>query len=117
VNELARYAWHEARLSKKGKDGKSLRETLEVVARGPRGMPPEGINPFEIPDILYDLWIHFQALASGRQVGMEGNPISESDIQAYCLNRRIQFEEWELKAIRLLDNVALERITFEEQEV
>jgi len=80
-------------------------------------MPEEGINPYEIPDILYDLWIHFQALAAGRQNGMEANPISETDIHGYCLNRRIQFDEWELRAIRLFDNVALGRVTFEDKEV
>ena len=46
---------------------------------------------------------------------MEPGPILESEILAYCLNRRMEFEVWEMETLRILDQVALGRITFEEE--
>lgn len=107
MTQLIEYARHEFRLSRRGKDGKSLRETLEVVARIKGVMPEEGINPVDPPDVLYDLWGHFLRMSAARPPGMAPSPILESEIAAYCTNRRIRFQMWELDVIRALDQIAL----------
>lgn len=78
-------------------------------------MPSEGINPWELPEHLEPLWAHFNWLNKARHSGMEPGPILESEILAYCLNRRMEFEVWEMETLRILDQVALGRITFEEE--
>jgi hypothetical protein len=108
VTELAEFARHEFRLSKRDKDGKSLRETLEVVERMTGNMPQEGINPVEFPDLLYDLWNWFLKLSTGRGGGMGPTPIDEQNIGWFFHNRRITPQCWQLDAIRMLDSIALE---------
>lgn len=71
-------------------------------------MPEEGANSVEFPDVLYDLWQWFLRLNATRPSGMAPSPISESEIRAFCLNRQMHLELWQLNAIRLLDAVALE---------
>ncbi len=70
-------------------------------------MPAEGINPVDPPDYLWDLWQHFLCLNANRPPGMGPGPILESEIRAYCLNRDLRFERWELDALRALDAIAL----------
>lgn len=108
MTELAEFARHEFRLNKRGKDGKSLRETLEVVARMTGRMPEEGANPVEFPDLLYDLWHWFLKLNAKRGGGMGPAPISEQDIGWFFRNRNIKPQGWQLDAIQMLDGIALE---------
>lgn len=62
----------------------------------------------EFPEILSDLWGHFQNLHRCRGDGMAGAlGVTYLDIQAYCQLKQIRFEGWELDAIRFLDIVFL----------
>jgi hypothetical protein len=110
VTELAEFARHEFRLGKRGKDGVSLRETLEVVERMTGRMPEEGINSAEFPDLLYDLWQWFLKLNAGRSGGLGPTPIDEQNIGWFFHNRRITPQCWQLDAIRMLDSIALESL-------
>jgi len=107
VIDLVEFAQHEFRLSKRNKDGQSLRETLATVERMTGRMPAEGINPGEIPDLLVDLWNHFLRLNATRNVGMGTCPITELEIFAFCANRRMRLSTWEIDVIRRLDDIAL----------
>lgn len=108
MTQLLDFARHEFRLNKRDKDGKSLRETLEVVERMTGQMPEEGINPVEFPDLLYDLWHWFLRMNAGRCSGMGPAPITEQEIGWFFRNRKIAPEVWQLDAIRMLDGIALE---------
>lgn len=108
---MLEFARHEFRLGKRGKDGKSLRETLEVVARMKGGaMPEEGINPADFPDELAHVWRWFMDLNASRQPsGMAGlAAITYPDMQAYFQLRREHPAPWELDLLKRLDSVALE---------
>jgi hypothetical protein len=107
VSELVEFARHEFRLNKRGKDGQSLRDTLTVVERMKGFMPPEGVNPQEFPDTLYELWNWFLALHCARPTGIGISPILESEIRAFCLNRSIRMTCMEIDAIRSLDRAAM----------
>lgn len=62
----------------------------------------------EFPEILSDLWDHFQNLHRCRGVGMSGAlGVTYLDIQAYSQLKQLRFEGWELDAIRFLDIVFL----------
>lgn len=68
-------------------------------------MPEEGINPIEFPTLVADVWEWFQSLSGTRQSGMAANPISEQEIHFFFKNRKIDYEIWQIEAIRLLDGV------------
>ena len=109
--QLVAWAGHEFRLGKRGKDGQSLRETLEVVAKMKGVMPEEGINPEEFSGVLYELWTRFLEMNAKRRSGLNGpDPITHLDLQAYCWLHRMRFEGWELATIHQLDALALESI-------
>lgn len=108
MTQLVDFARHEFRLNKCGKDGKSLRETLQVVARMTGRMPEEGINPVEFPDLVSSIWQWFLRLHAGRGRGFGPEPITEQEIGWFFHNRCIRPQMWQLDAIRELDNVALE---------
>lgn len=66
-------------------------------------------NPHEFPDLLHDLWFWFGALVRTRQPTMAGpGAITESEIRAFCLNRGIRMEQWQLDAIARLDSASRE---------
>ena len=71
-------------------------------------MPPEGINPVEPPDILYDVWQWFLSLHQARPSGLAMSPISEEAIGWFFRNRHITPEGWQIEIIRALDSVAFE---------
>jgi hypothetical protein len=108
VSQLVAFAEHEFRLNKRGKDGTSLRETLQVVERMTGRMPAEGINPVEFPETALHVWNWFQQLSAGRGGGGMGpSAITYPDMQAFFGLYGIRPDVWELDAIRLLDGVAL----------
>lgn len=69
--------------------------------------PAELINPAEIPMHLMLVWTDFLSLSSARQSGMAANPISYSEIKAYCelMNRHLTRNEVEI--IKRLDTMVL----------
>ena len=70
-------------------------------------MPDEGVNPYEFPEVLYDLYGWFKDLSRARGVGMAAMGITYLDIQAYSQLKQIRFDDWELEAIRYLDIIFL----------
>ena len=71
-------------------------------------MPDEGINPEELPSEAAHVWHWFLELHESRSQGMNGpQPITNLEILAYAGLTGIQFEGWELAAMRRLDRLAL----------
>ena len=66
-----------------------------------------GHNDHIIPPEAEDVWLWFLDLDRTRQVGMQANPISYSEISAYAGMTRIELEPWQVAAIRTLDDIAL----------
>jgi hypothetical protein len=94
-----------------GKDGKTLLETLEVVAQI-KGRPPAELVDIratipEFPDAFGYVWDWFISLHNTRQIGMAACPITELEIDAFCRNRGMRMSLFELEAIRTLDRLAL----------
>lgn len=59
----------------------------------------------ELPAALRYLWNHFAMLHRARGgSGFGPNPLSWSEIYAYCQVTRCRFNPWEIEAIRLLDD-------------
>lgn len=115
---MLEFARHEFRLGKRGKDGKTLRETLEVVARMKGGaIPQEGINPVEFPDELGHVWRWFLDLNASRQPsGMGGIcAITYPDMLSYFSLRREHPTQWEMDLIKRLDGIALESCAKDEK--
>ena len=54
------------------------------------------------PEALEDLWLLYSALAVLPGNGMSER-VSEEALGAYCANRRLRLERWELNVIRALD--------------
>lgn len=74
-----------------------------------RRRPEELDNPVEFPAELHDLWRHYLALRRSRPLAMGVSAIPESEIRAYCLNRRVRFEWWELDVLHRLDETDISK--------
>jgi hypothetical protein len=108
---MIEYARHEFRLARPGKDGKSLRETLETVERMTRRRPAELDNPGELSPLVAHVWVWFTELAMGRQSGFGPLPITWQEVESYARQFGLRMQQWELRALRLLDRVALTSIS------
>ena len=72
-------------------------------------MPEEGTNPVQFPDVGGLVWSWFLTLNASRQQGMSGSlAISNTEMLAFFQLEGVWPEQWELRAIRLLDGVAME---------
>lgn len=70
-------------------------------------MPPEGVNPVDLPAAAVHVWQWYLRLASKRPQAMSGIcAIPESEIGWFFRNRSITPEVWELDAIDRLDVIA-----------
>ncbi len=105
------YATHEFELSSLGKDGKSLRDTLETVARM-KGIKPQGlINPAQFPMVFAFLWECFLRMSNKRtNNGFGVNPITYLEIDAFSRLTNTQFSRYEIEIIETLDSLALNQI-------
>ena len=66
----------------------------------------------KLPTGLGYLWTHFVQLHRGRSgSGFGPNPLSWSDIHGYCCVVQTALAEWEVEAIRLLDEAFLVSLT------
>lgn len=107
-DEILAYAKHEFKLNIRGKDGKTLRETLAVVEEQIGRKPKEAINPAEFPEELGDEWDWFIELDAGRTYGhANANPISEQEIRYFFRNRSIRAQVWQIDLIKKLDRASL----------
>ena len=98
-------------LYEKGKDGKTLLETLETVEEM-KGQKPkqlieilDSIKPF--PEEMSLLWQSFIRLSQRRTVGMQANPISYDEMLNYCLMTNTRFSQLEIETIEKLDEIIL----------
>lgn len=57
-----------------------------------------------MPEVFSLLWMDFRALDSARSSnGYGANPISFSEIQAYCKMMEIELQPWEIEIIKVFD--------------
>lgn len=61
----------------------------------------------QVPEETSYLWRWFCDISSGRQGGMGPNPLMHGEIDVWFRQRRLVPDEWELDAIRALDNAYL----------
>lgn len=72
-------------------------------------MPPEGLNPIELPASAAHVWLWFLRLSNKRKKSMSGfQSLQESEIGWFFKNRSTTPEPWEVDAIDRLDLVAKE---------
>ena len=77
--------------------------------------PPELVAP-EFPDIVSHVWEAFLDLHKGRSYGMSGgNPLTWTDIAAWCNLTGIVLSSWEVNTIKALD-MAWVRISNESED-
>lgn len=101
------FAGHEFRLSRRGKDGKSLRETLETVARMRGVRPAELDNPAELSPLVSHVWRWFLDLNQTRQAGMVDSPLAWSEVESFARQMGLAMQRWEIRALRALDRLWL----------
>ena len=77
-------------------------------------MPPELDVP-DLPECAWHVWTVYHRLSRTRQNGMSANPISYTEIQAYCQLHHDHLAGWELNVITGIDATFLHSI-YEEQE-
>ncbi|WP_446718056.1 phage tail assembly chaperone [Cupriavidus sp. OTU4054] len=108
--EIVAYAEHHAALDKRLKDGSTVRENLESVARQ-TGRRPEGLDGPALPAAGFQVWQWFMDLNSARPAGLALSPISFSDMKAFFDLIGERPEGWQLAAIRRLDRAVLAAAT------
>lgn len=75
--------------------------------------PAALIGDTELPEDADYLWIWFHRLSNRRQVGMAPGPLTWPQIKDFFGLIRIRPDEWELRALELLDNAWLESVADE----
>jgi hypothetical protein len=69
--------------------------------------PKRATIDLDVPPEAVDVWNWFMDLDRTRQVGMQANPISYQEIEAYARLTGAEIAPWEARAIRRLDDIAL----------
>lgn len=72
--------------------------------------PAALIGDTELPEDADYLWGWFHRLSNRRQIGMAPGPLTWPQIEAFFRLLRIRADEWELRALELLDNAWLESL-------
>lgn len=71
----------------------------------------------ELPDTMSYVWIYFSDLHNSRSnSGFGINPLSYSDILAYYKLFNLIPNDWEIRAIKRLDNIALDQYAKEAEK-
>jgi hypothetical protein len=95
-----------------GEDGKTLRDTLEVVRKMTGRMPEEGVNPVEFPEQMTEVWGWFLGISGRRRRGGFGPElVAWESMESYFRLMRITPEPWQISVIDRLD-----RVWFESQQ-
>lgn len=85
-----------------------MREQLETIKKKTGKLPPEYQDQKELPIYLSDIWGYFLQLDNKRTSnGFGVNPITYSDLNAFCMLKRIELEDYETDLIMRLDNMRL----------
>lgn len=67
----------------------------------------------ELPEDADYLWAWFHRLSQRRQVGMSAGPLTWPQIEAFFRLQGVAPDQWELRALELLDNAWLESLADE----
>lgn len=70
--------------------------------------PKELQELVELPEQFRECWLWFIALNNSRASGFGVSPISFTEIYYYFLLFRIDVQPWEVEAIKMFDNVAMQ---------
>lgn len=90
-------------MNKRQKDGATLREHLQSVARQ-TGVIPQELEPVPCPDQMLPLWGVFVELDGGRTGGALGaNPLTWGDLQAFMACTGCALDSFDVAALRALD--------------
>lgn len=96
-------------LMKEAGDGSAIDDHMASVRAQTSGVA-EAATP-DLPTVepeLFYLWDAWRELNCARQSGgMASNPVSYLEIEAYCRIVGVQFEPWEARAIRAVDDTFL----------
>lgn len=84
-----------------------MREHLAAVSRQ-TGEEIEGLDDDEPPEDTEYLWQWFCRLSGRRQSGMGPAPISWPQMEAFFRCQSVTPDDWEMRALELLDNTWLE---------
>ena len=98
------YAASEFKLSRKRKDGTTLRDHLLVGYRSSGIMPEELAEAPELPELARHSGVWFLELNAARSSnGFGTSPISYGEIMSWKLLVGVELAPWEVKAIREID--------------
>ena len=100
------YADNEFKLAELQKDGSPYRDHLKLIENVSGREQPE-LHMKPIPSSCLHVWHWFLQLDSSRNSGMQANPISYADIQAFFQLYNVQPDDWEISLIKELDKIAL----------
>ena len=106
VEQLLDFAEAELRLSKRQKDGATLRDHLESGWSRSGGPKPKALDTPELPTEVGYIWSWFTQLSlERRRDPIEGRPerLSSTEIRNWCYLERIALQPFELVALRRLD--------------
>lgn len=110
---MLEFARSEFRVGARQPDGNTLREHLLSVARQTGQTPQALVGDTELPEDADYLWNWFNRLSNRRQVGMAPGPLTWPQIEAFFRLMKVRADEWELRALELLDNAWLESLAEE----
>lgn len=98
------FAASEFRLSKRRKDGTTLRDHLLAAYRQSGIMPQELADAPTCPQSASHVWMWFLELSATRQTsGFSVSPISYGEVEAWASLTGTITEPWEVTAIRAID--------------
>lgn len=86
-------------------DGHTLREHLQAVAA--QGTVDPLLMPPEIPREVQALWQAFLAMSASRRSGMAAQPLTLTDIDAWCRLNGVRLTPWELDTLIATDAALL----------
>lgn len=94
-------------LSERQHDGSTLREHLNAVAARGGALDPRltGKPPAECSD----LWSVFVTLSMTRRSGFSAQPLTMTDIDAWCRINRVSLTPWELGTLLAVDSASVSR--------
>lgn len=100
-----------------GSGSNSIREQLNLVWKNTGRKPKELDDLISLPDSTMHIWGWFIELNNARSSnGFGVNPLSYSEIWSYFNLMQVSPDEWEVKLIKALDNIALEQISKDMKE-
>jgi hypothetical protein len=94
-------------MSAKAPGGGTVGECYALAARQ-YGRPPP-VEP-ELPPAGRHLWMVFSDLHSTRQVGMDVNPITFTEIGFYSELTGMDLDPWEVIAVRAIDDAFINHV-------